>query len=76
MEDVGKVLVTGLGVEGLGGLPNWTGGMWKYLAGERDGTGSELVMGFHYVVGVFLMLLGSDGLLQVSSGPLRIGFVS
>lgn len=47
-----------------------------YLGGERSGTGSELVVGFHYVVGVFLMLLGSDGLLQVSSGPLRIGFVS
>lgn len=76
MEDVGKVRFTGLGVEGLGSLPNWTGGMWMYLGGERGGTGSELVVGFHYVVGVFLMLLSSDGLLQVSSGPLRIGFVS
>lgn len=44
MEDVGKVRVTGLGVEGLGGLPNWVGGMWMYLGGERDGTGSELVV--------------------------------
>lgn len=41
MEDVGKVRVTGLGVEGLGGLPNWTGGMWMYLRGERDG-GNEM----------------------------------
>lgn len=44
MEDVGKVRVTGLGVEGLGGLPNWAGRMWMYLGGERDGTGSELVV--------------------------------
>lgn len=32
--------------------------------------------GFHFVVGMFWMLLGSDGLLQVTLDPLPIGFVS
>lgn len=91
MEDVRKVRVTGLGVEGLGpeikGYVRWPAklGGWVGCGCIRRGKGNGLApgcdqvsrCGFHFVRGVFLMLRGSDGFLQETlKGLLPLGFVS